>query len=394
MTVPESAEGVLGEFLADPRNLPLDLATAAARASRALGLRGAVVYIADLQQRRLTPLNATASQLTIDDSLAGWSYRTQSLRVEEDEDDAGLVAWLPLVDGSERLGVLAVRAPSLDPGVLRRGRALAALLAMMVTSKRTYKDSFVRRSRTEPMELPAELLRAYLPPRTIGTTHTVSTAVLEPAYQVGGDAYDHALSENTLHAGIVDAVGHNLASGLTAVVSLAACRNARRTGADLPDLAAAVDDALMEWMPDQFCTAVLARVDLSTGLMRWVNCGHPPPLLIRDQNLVVGALERPAQPPMGYASQFVTGPREVHEFALRPGDRVLMYTDGVTEARTADGNELGLDRFADHVIRATAAGELAPETLRRLIHSLLDAQDHRLRDDATILLFEWRPVTS
>ncbi|MEU6844385.1 PP2C family protein-serine/threonine phosphatase [Streptomyces sp. NPDC046716] len=392
MTVPESAEGLLGEFLADPRNLPLDLATSVASASRALGLRGAVVYIADIQQRRLTPLNAAASALVIDDSLAGWSYRTQSLRVEEDDD--GLTAWLPLIDGSERLGVLAVRAPSLDPGVLRRGRALAALLAMMVTSKRTYKDSFVRSSRTAPMELPAELLRAYLPPRTIGTTHTVSTAVLEPAYQVGGDAYDHALSEHALHAGIVDAVGHNLASGLTAVVSLAACRNARRTGADLPDLAGAVDEALIEWLPDQFCTAVLARVDLSTGLMRWVNCGHPPPLLIRDRNVLAGALERPAQPPMGYPSRFVSGPREAHEFALKPGDRVLMYTDGVTEARTADGSELGLDRFADHIIRATATGELAPETLRRLIHSLLDAEEHRLRDDATILMFEWRPVTA
>ncbi|MYT73577.1 MULTISPECIES: PP2C family protein-serine/threonine phosphatase [unclassified Streptomyces] len=391
MTVPESAEGLLGEFLADPRNLPLDLVTAVARASGALGLRGAVVYIADIQQRRLTPLNATVSPLAIDTSLAGWSYRTQSLRVEED--DEGLTAWLPLIDGSERLGVLAVKAPALDSGVLRRGRALAALLAMMVTSKRTYKDSFVRRSRTAPMELPAELLRAYLPPRTIGTGHTVSTAVLEPAYQVGGDAYDHALSENALHAGIVDAVGHNLASGLTAVVSLAACRNARRTGADLPDVVAAVDDALIEWLPDQFCTAVLARVDLSTGLMRWVNCGHPPPLLIRDQNVLVGALERRAQPPMGYTSRFISGPRDAHEFALKPGDRVLMYTDGVTEARTADGSELGLERFADHVIRATATGELAPETLRRLIHSLLDAQDHRLRDDATILMFEWRPVT-
>ncbi|MFJ4713619.1 PP2C family protein-serine/threonine phosphatase [Streptomyces sp. NPDC088785] len=392
MTVPESAEGPLGDFLADPRNLPLDLVTSAARASRALGLRDAVIYIADIQQRRLTPLNSTAAPLLIDGTLAGWSYRTQSLRVEED--GTVLTAWLPLIDGSERLGVLAVRAPTLDAGVLRRGRTLAALLAMMVTSKRTYKDNFVRRSRTAPMELPAELLRAYLPPRTIGTAHTVSTAVLEPAYQVGGDAYDHALSENTLHAGVVDAVGHNLSSGLTAVVSLAACRNARRTGADLPDLVAAVDDALIQWLPKQFCTAVLARVDLSTGVMRWVNCGHPPPLLIRDENVIAGALDRPAQLPMGYPSRFVAGPRTAHEFALKPGDRVLMYTDGVTEARTADGSQLGLDRFAEYVIRTAGSGELAPETLRRLIHSLLDAQEHRLRDDATILMFEWRPVTN
>ncbi|MFG3659001.1 SpoIIE family protein phosphatase [Streptomyces sp. NPDC047706] len=81
----------------------------------------------------------------------------------------------------------------------------------------------------------------------------------------------------------------------------------------------------------------------------------------------------------------------MHGITLRPGDRVLLYTDGVTEARTRDGDESGMERFADHVIRATAAGELAPETLRKLIHSVLDAQPGRLRDDATILLVEWWP---
>ncbi|CAM5389823.1 hypothetical protein SGLAM104S_08501 [Streptomyces glaucescens] len=115
---------------------------------------------------------------------------------------------------------------------------------MMVTSKRAYKDSFVRRTRTEPMRLPAEMLRAFLPPRTIGTAHVVSTAVLEPAYDLGGDAFDHSLTETTLHASVFDAMGHNLASGLTTAVSLSACRNARRVGADLPDLVKCVDDAL------------------------------------------------------------------------------------------------------------------------------------------------------
>lgn len=67
-----------------------------------------------------------------------------------------------------------------------------------------------------------------------------------------------------------------------------------------------------------------------------------------------------------------------------------MFTDGVTEARTVDGGELGLERFADYVVRAAATDKLAPEALRRLIHAILDAQENRLRDDATILMFEWR----
>ncbi|MGW7268841.1 PP2C family protein-serine/threonine phosphatase [Streptomyces sp. NPDC054842] len=392
MAAADSEEALLTEFLADPDNAALDLTTAVARCSKALGLQHSVVYLADLQQRELVPLTDVASTLEIDGSLAGWTYRTQSLRVEESE-LGGMTAWLPLLDGAERLGVLAVHCPSLDPLSLRRGRTLATLLAMMITSKRAYKDSFVRRTRTEPMQLPAEMLRAFLPPRTIGNTHAVSTAVLEPAYQIGGDAFDHSLTETTLHVSVLDAMGHNLASGLTTAVSLSACRNARRTGADLPELVESVDAALGEWLPDQFCTSVLCQLDLATGLLRWINCGHPPPLLIRDERVVEGAMDRDAEPPMGLPSLLAARSRHVHELTLEPGDRVLMYTDGVTEARTWDGGFFGLERFTDSVIRATAGGELAPEVLRRLIHSIVESQSDRLQDDATIILFEWRPPT-
>ncbi|WP_405968489.1 hypothetical protein [Streptomyces sp. NBC_00015] len=60
-------------------------------------------------------------------------------------------------------------------------------------------------------------------------------------------------------------------------------------------------------------------------------------------------------------------------------------------ARPRGGHPFGLERFADHVIRAPAAGELAPESLRRLIHAILDTTTSRLQDDATILLLEWNP---
>ncbi|WP_414497211.1 PP2C family protein-serine/threonine phosphatase [Streptomyces sp. CRN 30] len=370
----------------------MDLSTAVARCAKALCLQHAVVYLVDLQQRHLVPHTDVANSLPVDGSLAGWAYRTQSLRVEEAE-GGGVTAWYPLLDGAERLGVLAVNQPALTAGALTRGRALASLLAMMITSKRAFEDSFVRRTRTERMQLPSEMLRAFLPPRTIGDGQVVSTAVLEPAYEIGGDAFDHSLTETTLHVAVLDSMGHDLASGLTSAVSLAACRNARRTGADLPELVRSVDEALARWLPEKYCTAVIAQLDLATGLLRWSNCGHPAPLLIRGERVLVEALERDADPPMGLPSQFAAGPRRVHEMSLEPGDRVLMYTDGITEARTREAKLMGLERFGDYVIRATAGGELAPETLRRLIHSILDAQADRLRDDATLLMFEWRPRT-
>ncbi|MGW7282759.1 PP2C family protein-serine/threonine phosphatase [Streptomyces sp. NPDC054844] len=391
MSTPEASDALLQEFLADPAHLTLDLAGAVARCTKALDLQHAVVYLVDLQQRHLVPQTDVASAIPVDGSLAGWAYRTQALRVEE-SDTGGVTAWLPLVDGAERLGVLAVHSSALTSATLTRGRALASLLAMMITSKRAFEDSFVRHTRTQPMHLPSEMLRAFLPPRTIGNSHVVSTAVLEPAYELGGDAFDHSLTRTTLHVSVIDSMGHDLASGLTSAVALAACRNARRNGADLPTLVECVDDALARWLPEQYCTAVLAQLEFETGLLRWSNCGHPAPLLIRGEQLIVDALEREADTPMGAPALLSAEPRQTHEMTLEPGDRVLMYTDGVTEARTREEKLFGLERFADYVIRATAGGELAPESLRRLIHSILDSQTGgRLRDDATILMFEWRP---
>nr|WP_179647030.1 PP2C family protein-serine/threonine phosphatase [Spinactinospora alkalitolerans] len=384
-----TGERLLEELLMDAHAAaPMDVPQLADRYATSLGLERVTIHLVDLQQRLLVPLSRGEPVLGVDDSLAGWSYRTVSLQVAND-DGGELVAWLPLVDGAERLGVLGVRTPMLDGSTLRRCRMLAALLPMVITSKRTYSDSYARQTRSESMRLTAEMLRAFLPPRTLGTERVVSTAVLEPAYELGGDAFDHSLTKDTLHAAILDAMGHDLASGLTASVAMAGCRNARRNGADLVDMVHNVDQALATWLPDRFCTGVFLHLDLSTGCLRWINCGHPPPLLIRAQRVIEHALEGVPEPPLGLPARLTEPARSVHEVSLEPGDRVLLYTDGVTEARADNGELFGLDSFTEFIIRATAAGEPAPETLRRLVHAILGHQRSRLTDDATILLVEW-----
>jgi hypothetical protein len=368
---------------------PTDLPAVLNRHVEALGMNEACVYLADLQQRCLVPLDSM-DILDIDTTLPGWAYRTESLRVSEDP-SGGLTVWLPLIDGSERVGVLGVWTSALDGLKLWRCRTLAHLLAMVVTSKRAYSDTFARRTRTEEMKLPSEMLRAFLPPRTIGSDRVVSTAVLEPAYQLGGDAFDHSFTRDHLHAHILDAMGHDLSSGLATSVAMAGCRNARRSGADLPELVGTVDQALAKWLPDQFCTGVFTRLDVSTGELRWCNCGHPSPLLIRNHRVVPDAMDRETEPPMGLPASLTDRQRKVHMLALEPGDRVLLYTDGVVEARSAGGMEFGLERFTDFIIRATAGGQRAPEVLRLLIHEILEYQREELSDDATILMLEWHP---
>ncbi len=72
-----------------------------------------------------------------------------------------------------------------------------------------------------------------------------------------------------------------------------------------------------------------------------------------------------------------------------PSDRVLLYTDGVTEARSPDGDFFGPERLADLISRNLAGGLPTPETMRRVVRALLTHQQGQLSDDATMLLLEW-----
>nr|WNW36074.1 hypothetical protein RKE32_00040 [Streptomyces sp. Li-HN-5-13] len=112
-------EQLLEQFLTAGRTLdPRDAPRFAEQYTRALGLGSAAVYLADIQQHRLVAL-AQGPDLPIDGTLAGWTFRTGSMRVAEDT-GAGLVAWFPLTDGAERLGVLGLRTPALDREAVRR----------------------------------------------------------------------------------------------------------------------------------------------------------------------------------------------------------------------------------------------------------------------------------
>jgi serine phosphatase RsbU (regulator of sigma subunit) len=68
---------------------------------------------------------------------------------------------------------------------------------------------------------------------------------------------------------------------------------------------------------------------------------------------------------------------------------LVLYTDGITEARSSDGEPFGVERLIEYAIKAEADRLPAPETNRRLVHAILDFHDDRLQDDATVLLAEW-----
>jgi len=397
---------VLAELLHRSHLVPPDGITGAlTQAARPLGVSGARVYLADLQQHQLEPLpgadGGRDDLLPIDSTLAGRAYQTVTVQwaPAHGADDERYQVWIPLVDGTERLGVLCLTVADVSEAILARYRAIASLIGLMIASKASYSDTYARTEREQRMALQAELVWAFLAPRTFATDRVVVSATIEPAYEAGGDAFDYALLGDHLHVSIFDALGHDLSAGMLASVGIASCRSTRRAGGSLADIAAQADRAIAGFFgDDRFVTALLCDLDLGSGLLTWIPRGHAPPLLIRGRT--VRELARPAQPPLGLAE--VHGRRrgvrpdgagaaaECTE-RLEPGDRVLLYTDGVTEGRSADGTPFGLQRLADFIIRHSNSSLPAPETMRRLNHEILGYQQGRLRDDATVVLIEWQP---
>jgi hypothetical protein len=76
---------------------------------------------------------------------------------------------------------------------------------------------------------------------------------------------------------------------------------------------------------------------------------------------------------------------------LETGDKVLLYTDGVTEARAADGSRFGVEGLSDFVVHHANPGAPPPEMLRRLNRTIVEYQHGQPADDATVVLLEWAP---
>ncbi|MFJ3583593.1 PP2C family protein-serine/threonine phosphatase [Streptomyces sp. NPDC090127] len=360
------------------------------------GLHNARLFVSDLQEEVLRELTGAGrdaggegSELPIDSTLAGRVFRTAQFL--STSTNGTVDVWLPVLNGTERLGVLRL-TPSMPVTAVEQEAMddLATLLGLILVTKRPTSDSYARLTRSRRMAVSAEMQWTLMPARTFVNDRVTIAAQMEPAYETAGDAYDYALAGDTVHLAVFDAMGHDTAAGLTATLALAVCRNLRRQGADFAEMCEAVETLLLAHFDhDRYVTGILATLDLTTGTLRWVSCGHPPPLFIRANRRILHP-DHPAHHPLGTDLGL---PLTVTRVQLQPGDRVLFYTDGITEPRDADGLEFGVDRFTDFIIRHQSAGLPVPETLRRLVHAVLDHHQGALADDATVLLCEWHGST-
>jgi serine phosphatase RsbU (regulator of sigma subunit) len=391
-------EDVLSQIIDDSHLVTGDqLSTMVDRAVRPLGLT-AEVLVVDLAQQVLTPVQPKpGAPVAVEGTIAGRAYQLGEIHPSGEGGSRGRALWVPMLDGADRTGVLRIGLPPqmVDDGLLRRRCwVLAGLLGHLVISKLANSERLRWMRSGDSLSASAELLWQLLPPRTLATDRLVVTTLLEPWDQVAGDAYDYSVSSGDAFLAVFDGAGHDLQAGHDTALAITAIRLARRRGVtDLAALAEHADDLLTtQPRPARFVTAVLASLDTDTGVLQYVLAGHPPPLLLR-RGRAVKHLAHPPRTPLGLpgtpADRLTVGREH-----LEPGDRLLLYSDGITEARDADGEFFGEQRLVDFTRRAELAGLPAPETLRRLTAAVLAHQGGQLQDDATLVLVDWSTAAS
>jgi hypothetical protein len=365
---------------------PHDAFRVLAEEAASVGLHDLQIYLIDKQQNSLIEAQAQAERVSVVGTVLGDTYSHQRPHAGAEGDRSRIT--IPLVDGEDRLGVLVAVTALSHAEAFAVGRIVAAIAAEIIETKDSYTDLFERARRTETMSLAAEMRWALLPPLTFRSPRVSITGIVESCYSIAGDSFDYAVNGDTAHLAIFDAVGHGLEAARVANLAIAAYRHARRAGADLERSAIAVDAALADqFRRDTFVTALLAELDIETGRLRWVNGGHPRPIILRNGK-IVAELFTPPMPPFGLG--ILPDELEIGETRLEPHDTVLLFSDGVTEARGPNGDFFGPEGLADHLVRSATSGLLQTEALRRLVSRLLEFRGGPLRDDATLLMVTWR----
>ncbi len=217
----------------------------------------------------------------------------------------------------------------------------------------------------------------------------------EEEARIGGDLYAATRTDDGVRVMIGDVRGKGLSAIGEAALLLGAFREAAHRHTTLPALAAALEQSVSRYLDDfepaeemgeRFATVLLLEIPDDDHITRMTSCGHPPPLLLSPGGAATTLGLHPA-PPLGIGP---IGPADytIDVFTFQPGDTLLLYTDGVIEARNADG------AFYPIAERAARFSEDSPEALlHHLRQDLLAHVGGRLEDDAALVALRRTPAS-
>ncbi|MFI8185652.1 PP2C family protein-serine/threonine phosphatase [Actinacidiphila glaucinigra] len=286
-----------------------------------------------------------------------------------------------------------LRSPILPTHIAALVAVSAFLVAFCSTRDRNRREASQLRAISEAAQ---QVVLRPLPRRIEDLKVASAYRAAERMAEVGGDLYAAARTPYGIRLLIGDVKGKGLQALDDTAALLGAFREAVHQHRTLPALAAALEGSVRRHVaeasatdahaPERFITALLVEFPPCGGLVRTVSCGHPLPLLLRDGLITAPAGPAPA-PPLGLAG---LGPAAYREdcFPLAPRDLLLLYTDGLAEARDRSG---AFYSVADRGIPRDAATCDPESLLRDVMADLLRHTDGRLNDDVALVAVQYVP---
>ena len=292
----------------------------------------------------------------------------------------------PLIIGDNVEGVLYVdyliaqKPISMDD--VRLVAQIARFAAIKLETTRLREEAIEKRLMDEEMRTASNIQRRLLPPAPAAIDGYTFAGMNQPSRTVSGDYYDFLVRpDGHIYFVIADVSGKGVAAGLMMAGLQVAFRIFAKTDPDPATLVTQLNASLHETLPrSKFVTLFLGRLNTRTGSIEFVNAGHTPPLWIRQQRteeVLAGDILLGVMTSATYTNR---------KLQLEPGEALVLFTDGVTEAQNSNGVDLGADALAMAVRNcfgkdATTVANTISDTV--LAHA---ADSESLDDDVTIVV--------
>jgi serine phosphatase RsbU (regulator of sigma subunit) len=247
----------------------------------------------------------------------------------------------------------------------------------LVKTVQQQRDSLLR-----DLELAAQVQRLFLPLDQPAVSGLEVAGMMQPAWGVSGDYYDYfPIDAHTTQIIIADVAGKGVPAALLMSATAAAVRLEANHHRNMLEQVRRLNTGIHSVSDsDRYVTLLVAEIDAQKRTLCYVNCGHNPALLFRAKTGAL-SLMNSSCPPIGLS------PEEICELAsedLGPGDVLLFYTDGVTEAENRLGEEFGMERLSATVRSGSALS--AEELMTNIYNAAADFCGDKFDDDVTLLV--------
>jgi len=264
---------------------------------------------------------------------------------------------------------------------------IARFAAIKLEQTRLREDAIQKRIMDEELKTASAIQRRLLAPAPQAIDGYTFVGANRPCRTVSGDYYDFVVRPNgKIYFAIADVSGKGITAGLMMAGLQAAFRIYTKNDPDPAELMSQLNVTLKENLPQsKFVTLFLGRLDTPSGLIEYANAGHTPPLLVRrdsvdelqETDLLLGVVTH---------ADFIN-----RKIQLDPGDALILFTDGVTEAEDAAGLQIGSTQLARVLkpLHGASANALSKALDDAVLTHVGDAED--LGDDVTMVIVSRNP---